>query len=222
MKNPKDESHMARDMASASNQGIEAFGARLKLAMNGVSPRAFAQQCEMSEGALWSYLRGSTFPTLDRLDRLAKACGRSPAWLAFGADAPVGHAESDLAVVPIYESTCAGGHGSWRARAKQIGALPLLTSELKRKGVAATDLSAVSLPVETVVFNHSLAALQGDGRYVLDFDGQLCTRRLQRQFDGSVLILGEEHGFKDMLVPRHHVDQIAVAGPCIWADTWLV
>lgn len=71
-------------------------------------------------------------------------------------------------------------------------------------------------------FNHSLAALQGDGRYVLDFDGQLCTRRLQRQFDGSVLIQGEDHGFKDMLVPRHHVEQIAVAGPCIWADTWLV
>ena len=222
MKSPKNDSRMGCDRTSASVLEIDSFGGRLKVAMNGVSPRAFAQQCDMSEGALWSYLRGSTFPTLDRLDRLAKACGRSPAWLAFGSDVLVGNPESDLAFVPIYESTCAGGTGTWRTRAKQIGSLPLLISELARKGVETTDLSAVSLQAETVVFNHSQAALQGDGRYVLDFDGQLCTRRLQRQFDGSVLILGEEHGFKDMLVPRHHVDQIAVAGPCIWADTWLV
>lgn len=44
------------------------------------SIRSFAAQAGLSEGALRMYLRGESFPSLDRLDQIAAAAGRPPAW----------------------------------------------------------------------------------------------------------------------------------------------
>lgn len=54
--------------------------------MDGASLRAFGKKCGLSEGALFSYLSGETYPTLDRLDAIAAASGRSPGWLIGAGD----------------------------------------------------------------------------------------------------------------------------------------
>ena len=60
------------------------FAARLQLAIGEESLRGFAPQCDLSDGALRKYLKGETFPTLDRLYAIAKAGNVNPAWLATG------------------------------------------------------------------------------------------------------------------------------------------
>lgn len=64
--------------------GISRFPERLRIAMEGRSIRGFARECGLSEGVLRSYLRGDTFPSLDRLGVLAVAAGVSDTWLATG------------------------------------------------------------------------------------------------------------------------------------------
>jgi transcriptional regulator with XRE-family HTH domain len=67
--------------------GIIHFGARLKAAMeNGgiQSNVALAERAGMSEAVVRSYIKGRTFPTLDRLYILAEACNCSVEWLAIG------------------------------------------------------------------------------------------------------------------------------------------
>ncbi|NJD00363.1 helix-turn-helix domain-containing protein [Candidatus Erwinia dacicola] len=67
--------------------GINRFSDRLKEAMKtaGIpSNNQLAKDTELSEATIRKYLKGATFPTLDRLALLAGACGCSLAWLASG------------------------------------------------------------------------------------------------------------------------------------------
>lgn len=64
--------------------GILGFPQRLAQLIEtsaGGSTREFARRCGLSEGGLRSYLVPRTYPTLDRLDALARAGGVSPGWL---------------------------------------------------------------------------------------------------------------------------------------------
>jgi transcriptional regulator with XRE-family HTH domain len=67
------------------DQRITGFAERLRQAIGPRSQSLFAQQCGLSEGVIRSYLRGDTYPTLDRLTVLAEAGGARLEWLATGA-----------------------------------------------------------------------------------------------------------------------------------------
>ncbi|MGC0197994.1 helix-turn-helix domain-containing protein [Enterobacter cloacae complex sp. 2025EL-00064] len=67
--------------------GINRFSERLKEAMeaaNIASNVQLARQTELSESTIRKYLKGETYPTLDRLALLAEACSCSASWLATG------------------------------------------------------------------------------------------------------------------------------------------
>lgn len=67
--------------------GINRFPDRLKEAMKAAgipSNNQLAKSTELSEATIRKYLKGETYPTLDRLALLADACGCSLSWLASG------------------------------------------------------------------------------------------------------------------------------------------
>jgi transcriptional regulator with XRE-family HTH domain len=67
--------------------GINRFPERLKEAMARAhipSNNQLAKLTELSEATIRKYLKGETYPTLDRLALLADACSCSLAWLASG------------------------------------------------------------------------------------------------------------------------------------------
>lgn len=69
------------------SSGINRFPERLKGAMEKagiVSNVQLGRQTELSESTIRKYLKGETYPTLDRLAVLADACKCSAAWLATG------------------------------------------------------------------------------------------------------------------------------------------
>lgn len=67
-----------------SEDQINRFGERLKIAMNGMSNNAFAKLCGWSEKVIRNYLNGESFPSLDRLVVIANVSGCSIGWLASG------------------------------------------------------------------------------------------------------------------------------------------
>ena len=67
--------------------GIIQFPERLKLAMEragGLSNIQLAKRADMSESVVRKYLKGDTYPTLDRVALLADACKCSVEWLVTG------------------------------------------------------------------------------------------------------------------------------------------
>lgn len=69
--------------------GINRFPERLKEAMSkaGISSNVqLGRQTELSEATIRKYLKGETYPTLDRLALIAEACSCSMAWFLTGED----------------------------------------------------------------------------------------------------------------------------------------
>lgn len=60
--------------------GIGRFRDRLKEALAGEALKPFAKRAGISEGSIFSYLSGQTYPALDRLDAICTATGRSASW----------------------------------------------------------------------------------------------------------------------------------------------
>lgn len=63
---------------------IGRFKNRLETVVGGRSAREFARLTGISDTAVRAYLRGETYPTLDKLDHLAQLAGVDAAWLAVG------------------------------------------------------------------------------------------------------------------------------------------
>lgn len=89
----------ASDMRPTSEEELGRFKNRLKDAIGNLSIRAFADKCGLSEGVLRSYLRGDTYPTLDRLLAISMAAGIQMTDLVGGAD-PVAYPQQDKDLNP--------------------------------------------------------------------------------------------------------------------------
>jgi transcriptional regulator with XRE-family HTH domain len=57
------------------------FAKRLSEAVGDESNLSFSKKCGLSDSLLGRYIRGDTFPTISKLQDIAKASGRSMGWL---------------------------------------------------------------------------------------------------------------------------------------------
>lgn len=210
--------------------GIGRFGERLKEVMDGVGARAFARTCNLSEGAIRSYLSGETFPTLDRLAQIAQATKVDLQWLAFGSNTQV--QDDDYAYIPLYDARCSAGSGAWNERSRVLVNLSFTRYSLRKQGLTPANLACLRVDGDsmtglledgdTVMIDQGRNTLEGEGVYVLLLDDHLFAKRLQRQFDGSVLIISHNKAYKEMTVPRERLDELHIIGRVVWAGGWMI
>ncbi len=75
---------------------INQFPNRLKEILGNASIREFSRSCSLSEATLRDYLAGNSYPTLDRLDAIAKAGNVPIEWLVIGDTVATVDRKSDL------------------------------------------------------------------------------------------------------------------------------
>lgn len=210
--------------------GIGCFGERLKEMMSNTGARAFARKCGLSEGAIRSYLSKETYPTLDRLAQIAQANGVDPMWLAFGATSKA--EEDTYAYVPLYDARCSAGNGAWNERSRILVSLSFTRYSLRKKGLNPADLACLRVDGDsmtglledgdTVMVDQRRNTLEGEGVYVVLLDDHLYAKRLQRQFDGSVLIISHNKEYQPMTVPKDRLAELQIIGRVVWAGGWMV
>ncbi len=214
--------------------GIERFKDRLKAIIQGGSLRGFSRDCGLSEATLRSYLSGETYPTLDRLEMIARAGKVSPTELAFGSSEPQARAEDGdaYAYVPLYDARCSAGSGAWNERSRVLVNLSFTRYSLRKKGLTPSDLACLRVDGDsmtglledgdTVMIDLSRNTLEGEGIYVVMLDDHLYAKRLQRQFDGSVLIISHNKEYQPMTVPKDRLAELQIIGRVVWAGGWMV
>lgn len=212
---------------------IGCFRERLREAMGKTGARAFARECGLSEGAIRSYLSGETYPTLDRLEMIAKAAGASALWLAFGhADKADEVGSDEYAYIPLYDACCSAGHGVWNDGCRVLAHLAFTRYSLRKKGLEPAQLSAIRVDGDsmegllkdgdTVLLDHRRNALEGEAVYVIRLDDHLYAKRLQRQFDGAVHIISQNREYQTMVVPKERLGELVIVGRVVWAASWLI
>lgn len=215
---------------------FDGFAVRLKEAIGATTPYAFAKKCGISESLVRKYLSGDSLPSIERAWVMARAAGVSLDWLADGS-APSAStspaAEDDAyAYVPLYDARCSAGSGAWNERSRVLVNLSFTRYSLRKKGLKPSDLACLRVDGDsmlgllddgdTVMIDLSRNALEGEGVYVVMLDDHLYAKRLQRQFDGSVLIISHNAAYKEMMVPRDRLAELHIIGRVVWAGGWMV
>lgn len=201
--------------------------------MGSVGARAFARSCELSEGAIRSYLSGETYPTLDRLEQIAAAAGVSAVWLAYGINErpPAVIEDDDYAYVPLYDARVSAGHGAWNDGARVLARLAFTRYSLRRQGLEPEQLAAFRVdgdsnePIlsdgDTVMVDLRRKEMRGDAMYVICLGDHLYAKRLQRQLDGGFQVISANPAYPPVLVPKDRLDELEMVGRVVWAGGWM-
>lgn len=207
------------------------------------SRKRAADAAGVSPSTLMRWISGESVPVFQQLGQLVSAAGYSLDWV-FSGKGPkkldgesggFGHmilpgAMEDYAFVPLYDARCSAGAGSWNESSKVLTHLSFTKYSLRKQGLTPDHLSAIRIdgdsmePVlnsgDTVLIDHTRTTIEGEGIYVLRLDGHLYAKRLQRNFDGVVIISENKH-YQPVTVPRDRLDELEVIGRAVWAARWL-
>ncbi|TLP70779.1 helix-turn-helix transcriptional regulator [Pseudomonas nitroreducens] len=213
-----------------------------------VSRKAAAAAAGVSLSTLQRWIAEEGAPAFDSLAKLAYGNGASLDWIATGQGsmqpngvattqgAPVAQPEPDedgaYAFIPLYDARCSAGHGAWNERAKVLTNLAFTRYSLRKKGLNPANLACLRNDGDsmlglindddTVMIDLSRDSLEGEAVYVILLDDHLYAKRLQRQFDGSVLIISHNKDYQPMTVPKDRLAELQIVGRAVWAGGWLI
>lgn len=214
--------------------GIGCFKDRLKTALGSRSLRSFSRECGLSEATLRSYLAGDTYPTLDRLEQIARAAGTSAIWLAYGMampDVEEGTAvaastalDSDrFALVPLYDVTVSAGHGLLNGEENKLADLAFTRYWLNKAGLHLNQLAAIRVKGDsmeptirggdTILVDMAHTQIQ-DGQVFVIRDGDtLLVKRLQRKLGGVIRVISDNRLYPEFDAAA---DTLEVVGRAVW------
>ncbi len=214
---------------------LESVGTRIEeLATRVGGKRELANLSGIHETQLYKYIKGANSPSIAVAVALAQAGNESLDWLLLGKrPAQAAAAEEDAyAYVPLYDARCSAGSGAWNERSRVLVNLSFTRYSLRKKGLTPSDLACLRVDGDsmtglledgdTVMIDLSRNTLEGEGVYVVMLDDQLYAKRLQRQFDGSVLIISHNKEYQPMTVPKDRLAELHIIGRVVWAGGWMV
>lgn len=234
----RDSDEMALSTSDGKDERDPAFIERLRFVASKIgSVNALARASGLSQGGLQRYFKGGE-PTRPALIKLAKAGNVDVGWLMTGEDPArqqpetSGDEEDNYAYIPLYDAHISQGHGAWNEGARILARLAFTRYSLRKKGLEASQLAAVRVdgdsnePVlsdgDTVMVDLSRNALQGEAFYVIRLDDLLYAKRLQRQYDGSVIVISANPAYQPMTIPHERIDTLQIVGRIVWAGGWMI
>ena len=202
-------------------------------------------QCKKSTYGNWE--RGNQFPNAIDINKLLVAFQDiSPAWLLTGegemkrgsavyplaeslktADISGEHGEGFIQV-PRYKVAASAGGGSIIHSEQIVDYLSFRADWVRNSlGVAVQDLALINVKgdsMEPVLSNEDLIlvdmrirGVEDNAIYVLQFNGVLLVKRLQRRFDGSVVIMSDNPRYTPETLVGDAVEALKVIGRVVWA-----
>lgn len=82
--------------------------------------------------------------------------------------------------------------------------------------VMGDSMQPTLLDGDTIIIDRSVRDLKVDAIYAVHLMGQRLVKRVQRKFDGSVVIISDNVAYERETVPRSRVAEIEVLGRMVW------
>lgn len=218
--------------------GKETFAERLEIAIGSTSVRAFANAIDISEGALRKYLKGISLPQIDKAILMAKQANVSLTWLLAGeeelsiADSSavksiaIDEFNEEFILIPGYHVAVSTGHGKISPNEQVSRHLAFRRKWLKFRGLKADSLAVVFASGDsmepTIHSNNTLLVNTADTKltdgsiFVLRFGDELYGKRLQKRFDGDILLISDNKEYEDQIVKANELDKLQIIGKVVW------
>lgn len=224
---------------SSSKDKLESFADRLNDVIGRRSARSIAQMCGLSDGVMRKYLFGESTPNVERLVAIADALGVTVEWLATGrgpksfsdqsysySDSITTESANDYSYINLYDAEVSMGTGAWNDDERVIYPLAFRKDWLLQQGINPQYCAAIVARGDsmeetikdgaTLLVNLNDNTIGRDGVYVIRFDGHLLAKRLQRSFDGSVIIKSDNPAYSQITVPKDQVTELHIVGRVVW------
>ncbi|MGI1669967.1 MAG: helix-turn-helix transcriptional regulator [Neptuniibacter sp.] len=220
--------------------GIGHFPDRLNILVDEAdSLRSYADKAGLSEGVVRKYLKGVSYPTLDRLEMLAKAGDANTEWLATGkgsmrlesrgVQGPPGIYSTEMeefALIPGYSVEVAAGAGAFPDTEQASRKLAFRHKWLRYRGLNPESLVLVFAKGDsmepTISDNNTLMLDTGqreltDGSiYVIRTDGHLIVKRIQKLWNKGILLISDNKEYREQQIEPSEADDLEVIGRVVW------
>ena len=222
------------------------FVARLQLVVQQwPSADRLAKATGVSSSAFRKWLKGAAEPSRDRLVALAAAAGVNVSWLAQGegpapdsaslanharfSQSPVGAGSlnpAEFLVLPrrIEAAAAGSGHPHVNGQTEFIGLRhDWLRTNFGREPAELTMEIAVGESMEPQIRNGDLLLVdttdqtfRNFGIYVIEVRGERLVKRVQRKFDGSLILISDNKVYQPESIPADLAKEVRVVGRVIW------
>lgn len=228
-------------MTRALDLGELTIGDRIRELIGKRSVNACAEAWELPVTTLRQNLSGS-MPRADTAARIAEANDVSVEWLITGKGQKLlipptltdngetlqlqDVATGDLTFVPRYDVKLSSGTGKLIAAEDIFEHLAFRTSWLREMGIAPQHAALVTNEGDSneptipdgalMLLDLSIREVSNGKFYALRRDGELLIKRIQRRFDGTVVLKSDNPRYDDEEIPENKVVDLHVIGRLKW------
>lgn len=209
------------------------FRGRLKEAMGGRSPTAFAKSISIPPSTLRGYLDegSSSSPSLENAARIADGLGVSLRWLATG-EGPMAiesagaSSGSEFAFVPRLDVKAAAGAGVLAETEEVSDFLAFRSDWLRRMGISpkgarvltnkGDSMEPTIRDGDALLIDITIDRIVDNAIYVVVYSGLVLLKRVQVKLDGSVVLSSDNTAYEPEVVKQTEVEHLQIAGRLMW------
>ena len=206
---------------------------RLKTCYSIKSDTDLNKAANLSNGTVTGWKKRNTIPYKE-IYEASRATGYSMDWILTGQGIP----QTDkIQVIPEADDYCHISQYSIEASAGQ-GALveaenidqhlAFKESWLRKSGINPANLIAIYargdsmeptiFSGDSLVIDKTKDTVTSDGGvYVINYDGELFVKRVQKQLDGLVAITSDNKNYRDMTIPVQDLSKLKIIGRVVWS-----
>lgn len=180
---------------------------RIAIDESGKSMSAIAREMGITPQAVRAYREGISIPSMDKLDGLAKATGKSSEWMHLGIGDKENH-QTGIISVPLLEVSASAGTGFMNFSEQVVRRVDFYEDWLKQnvrysKGSNLDLISASGDSMEPTInsgdillVDHGINEVLYDSIYVAMVNGELYVKRFQKTPSRSLLMISDNPKYR--------------------------
>ncbi len=216
---------MERNTLEVIERMIEAAGLK--------NSSELARHFETSPSTIANWKKRDTIPYKEVYE-ISRQFGVSMDWILNGVGDPkeksiqLAPKESEFFQLPHYSVEASAGNGSLIEAENIDQHLAFRQSWVKRLGLKSENLIAIYargdsmeptiFSGDTLVIDKSMNTVTSDGGiYVINYDGELFVKRVQKQLNGTVAITSDNKNYGDIVIASADLNTLKIIGRVIWS-----
>jgi phage repressor protein C with HTH and peptisase S24 domain len=200
----------------------------------GVSKAAgLAKALDVTAAVITNWKRRETIPYKEVYEA-SRATGYSMDWILTGQGIPqtdkiqVIQETDDYCHISQYSIEASAGQGALVEAENIDQHLAFKESWLRKSGINPANLIAIYargdsmeptiFSGDSLVIDKTKDTVTSDGGvYVINYDGELFVKRVQKQLDGLVAITSDNKNYRDMTIPTQDLSKLKIIGRVVWS-----
>lgn len=218
----------------------KAIGRRIKAALENskITQRQLSKSLGISEPSVSAYIQGTSNLPAEAYSVISELCNVSIDWLIKGEEKhrlpeplavnPEAFLSDEYVMVPRYEISASAGGGAVVHSEQIVDYLAFRGDWLRNvlgvpgEALALIDVRGDSMEPtlsdgDLILIDLRTFRIDADSVYVLQVDGSLVVKRIQKNYDGTVEIVSDNPRYKPHVLGPESAERLGIVGRVVWS-----